>query len=100
MKIKLTHEELNILINNLQYSEKITFNTVLESKISGYILKAFLKSLMKKSMDLKSKYAIAVDETTLLVLNHVLPQIYPDEIYERTIIQMLMTKINQVCLSI
>lgn len=100
MKLKLTQEELNVLINTLQYSKYATFNTVFESRLSGIILKEFLTSLMKKSIDLKEKTSFTLDDKTALVLNHVLPQIFPESPFEKAVLTTITTKINQKCLSI
>jgi len=100
MKLKLTQEELNVLINTLQYAKFATFNTMLESRLCGMILKDFTTSLMKKSIDLKEKTSFALDDKTTLVLNHVLPQIFPESPFERAVLTTITTKINQKCLSI
>jgi hypothetical protein len=100
MKLKLTQEELNVLIVILQESHQARFNTTFEAKLSGEILKEFLISLMKKSMDLKEKRTISLDKKTLLVLNQVLPQLHTDHPYTKAILSPIITKVNQQCLSI
>lgn len=101
MKFKQTQEELNILISVLNSPlEKVTFNTILEQKLSACILREFLTSIMKRSMDLKKLTTITLDKKTLLVLNHVLPQLFPLSPYEQAVMSMLINKINQECLNI
>lgn len=100
MKLKLSQEEMNILIETLRNSEEVRFTTTYEARVSGAVLKDFLQSMMKKSIDLKEKTSFSLDDQTILVLNYVLPQITPQCIFQQSIISTIVTKINQQCLSI
>lgn len=100
MKLKLNHEEMNVLIYTLQDCNEVRFNTHFESRICGMILKDLLKTVMKKSIDLQEKSSFKLDDQTVLVLNQVLPQITPAGEFERAVLIKITTQINQRCLSI
>jgi hypothetical protein len=100
MKLKLTGNELNSIINSLSYTKGVTFNTHLEKNLSAHILSDFAKLLLKRAINLDKKYSIKLDAKTLLVLNHVLPQIYPANDYDISVMTRIIQEINQACLSI
>lgn len=100
MKLKLTNEELIVLIKTLEYADAATFNTMLESRLCGAILREFVTSLMKKSIDMKEQLSIKLDDKTTLALNQVLPQLCPASPFERAVLTNINIKINQRCLSI
>jgi hypothetical protein len=101
MTIKLTADQLQALIAELRDgSERVSFNTKLEAKLSGAVLKEFFVKLMKKALDMKAKYKLELNEKEMLVLNHVLPQLNPVNTFNATVIAELHLKINQLCLSI
>ena len=100
MKMKLTQEELDILVQTLMFSHTVSFNTKFEARMCGSILKEFVQKLMKKRIDLKEKTSVTLDDQTILVMNYVLPQLYPPTPFEQSVISNLITKLNQQCLSI
>ncbi len=100
MKLKLNHEEINVLIYVLEDCEAVRFNTHFESKICGVIIRDFLKSIMKKSIDMQAKNSFKLDDQTVLVLNEVLPQLHPAGDYAQALMVNIITQINQRCLSI
>lgn len=100
MNLKLTIDELKVLLRALNTLDKVTFNTKLESKLSNQILVEFVMQNLRRTLQLKEKYAIKLDGKTLLVLNHVLPQIYPTNAYDISVMTRIIQEINQACLSI
>lgn len=100
MNLKLTPEELAVLNQVLSHSQKSTFNTTLEMKLAKEIMIDLMIPLLKKQFDRKAKHSIKLNNKTLLVLNHVLPQIYPDNEYDVAVMTRIITEINQACLSI
>lgn len=99
MQVKLTHDEINLLINALQYSNDCRFLTYYESKLSGAILKDFLSTLIKRSIDLRAS-SFKLQNHTVLVLDQVLKQIHTECAYTNALIAQLHEKINIACLSI
>lgn len=100
MKLKLTNEQLSVLILCLRDCENVTFDMNLERKLITAILKDFLKKLLKKSVDLKEKASFELDDQTLLSLNFVLPQLRSENTLQNVIMAEIFQKINQACLSI
>lgn len=100
MKLKLTNEQLSVLILCLRDCENVTFDMNLERKLITAILKDFLKKLLKKSVDSKEKASFELDDQTLLALNFVLPQLRSENTLQNVIMAEIFQKINQACLSI
>jgi hypothetical protein len=100
MNLKLTGNELHSIINSLSFTKEVTFNTQLEKNLSAHILSDFAKLLLKRAINLDKKYSIKLDAKTLLVLNHVLPQIYPTNAYDLSVMTRIIKDVNQACLSI
>lgn len=100
MTLKLTIDELKVLLRALNTLDKVGFNTKLESKLSNQILVEFVMQNLRRTLQLKEKYTIKLDGKTLLVLNHVLPQIYPTNEFDIAVMTRIIQEINQACLSI
>lgn len=104
MNLKLTRQEIQSLLMSMQpvYLVSVTFNTTLEKKLSVIIMSEFFKKqFLKVSMNYnQEKFNLKIDEKTLLVLNHVLPQIYPTNDYDLSVMTRIIQEINQACLSI
>jgi hypothetical protein len=100
MKLKLTKDELTVVLNALNSLQKVSFNTVLEKRLCKEILVEFVVKQLNRSLQLKKDYSIKLDTKTLLVLNCVLPQIYPTNDYDLSVMTRIIQEINQACLSI
>lgn len=102
MNLKLNQSELQLLLNAIQPQHflQLKFNTQFELKLSLRILREFFLKWFMKAMSDKQQFTLKIDEKTLLVLNHVLPQIYPDNEYDVAVMTRIITQINQACLSI
>lgn len=100
MTLKLTKDELTVVLNALNSLQKVSFNTALEKKLCKEILVELVLKTLKNSLHPKLKYSIKLDTKTLLVLNHVLPQIYPTNEFDIAVMTRIIQEINQACLSI
>lgn len=101
MKITFQSSEVESLIRVIsQKAEFIRFNTTYESRITTKIIREFVRRLVVKLTEPKKKYSIKIDEITLLALNEVLPQMYPEDPYDQANVLSIIKTINQACLNI
>lgn len=100
MKLKLKKDELNALINTLRNCEEVSFNTKLEQKICGALIKEFVVKIAKKSIELTPKVSVSIDDQTAHALNFVMPQLVSEDAYSLTVTREIHAKINQACLSL
>lgn len=101
MKIKISHYELVVLVQHLEKTKSIQFDTKIEAALCGSILVDFVRSLVKKAVDQRENYSITLDFRTLTTLNAVFPKLAQSHHpLNAVILSEIAAKINQQCQNI
>ncbi len=101
MKIKLSSEEVFSLCQAVSIgADKVDFVTTYESRLTGAVLKSFLRKLSTRDYQPGKKTSIKLSNEELLVLNYVLPQIPHSDPYTQMVLTELINIINPACLGL
>ncbi|MBN9293765.1 MAG: hypothetical protein J0G96_07290 [Flavobacteriia bacterium] len=83
----------------VDHAGSFRFNTKLESRLSGAVIRELVKRLMNKQFSLQDKFSIKLSIPELLVLNVILPQVELPDTYSKSVILQLYLQIDKFCLS-
>lgn len=95
--MKLKKSEIQTLINTIGgQAENIRFNTKLEMKLSGKVIRNLMKKLFVRLCTEKNEFNVQFTDEEILVLDLILPQLStPGDVYANAVIGSLYLTINQ-----